>query len=1098
MGDHGWLWPSVKHDFYRDLEKLGHEIEGWDLVFFTGDLTQKATAEEFRTVNREIEALWEHLSQSGSAPALCVVPGNHDIRRVAQDSAVQKALTQLWWRDDDVRSRFWRERHCEYREAVRGYFEPYVQWLDTISVPRLPQTAGQIPGDFSARFTKGQVTVGIVGLNSSFLQVTAGDFKGALDVHVSQLAAVCDGDASAWTARNTMNVLLTHHPPSWLAPAALDHFRQEIYPPGRFFAQYCGHQHEPETSEFAEAGASPRRIRQAPSLFGLGTWEDGRTERIHGYSAGQYVFDVNGAFEKIWPRVAVKGRHGGLNLCPDHTFRLGENDCIITPIEVNVTSEPRGGRAALTSATARREHEDEDQALQMFEESIPLHAAQAQLLSCPTMKVVAYPQHTFIRLEEQSQFEAALRSSRCVWLVADWGTGLDGFLGASLDRFRQGSSELPAFRLRCQDVLDVDTFEAVFAHQFGLPLRRFCSVATRLERVFLIVDEVHLAAWTTGAQDLRLIVAAMLDYCPVLSVVVSSRLTPENSAFATMHLGPLDAPDVRSYIMHHPLCPSSLSDPDVIEKLHERSGGLPMHLDRMIDALRVSSVTGVLDAADARETDGGMLRTSARLLMDAISALSRSRDRRSRRSYRLLSVLAMLPYGETLDTLRNFLPTDPFFEDNAIQLANSALLDVVSLPARVAIGQSSTSILHDPPKVLKVPKQVRDCVLPMLSDEEREAILLAGMERFFGRRWREGLLKFRRWTAEYEAYVDSGVGNELAVLLQLIAHSKQHGDEGTAERVVRVGLQYAARLEAADRYRDVAAAAGQLAAAVDEESFGDALWRLCGLAGAAFRMLGKHTEALAQLKRAVEIAGDSMTAAEKCRLFKNIARAENSLKNLDDALSAAEEAKVHAKPTQSAFWDCEYIIAKCRLEGDALKKRLGEILQEAKKLKAKTLVENLLLDLAELATGQEKVGLLDAVLDSSYTQSYSYNKQRAVLAKARAVEEHADAEAFTKRDLNTLVWSYSYLYSQRFGGPFDQCHDALWRIFEGTSDIGQLLRLFRHSSFVWRIRGDEGKERTALLALAAHPIPRIEELGSKADLPLRYYWKRHRALLPAM
>src|SRR5262249_52617894 len=167
------------------------------------------------------------------------------------------------------------------------FFANYTEWCSKVSVPTVQATAGTLPGDFSASFTKGTVTLGIIGLNSTFLQVSDGDFKGKLDLHVSQINALCDADPVRWLSGRTATVLLTHHPPSWLAPDALKHFRQEIYPAGRFLAHLCGHQHEPEAFELAEAGAPPRRLRQAPSLFGLDSWNGADPkERIHGYTAG--------------------------------------------------------------------------------------------------------------------------------------------------------------------------------------------------------------------------------------------------------------------------------------------------------------------------------------------------------------------------------------------------------------------------------------------------------------------------------------------------------------------------------------------------------------------------------------------------------------------------------------------------------------------------------------------------------------------------------------------------------------------------------------------------------------------------------------------
>jgi hypothetical protein len=66
-----------------------------------------------------------------------------------------------------------------------------------------------------------------------------------------------------------------------------------------------------------------------------------------------------------------------------------------------------------------------------------------------------------------------------------------------------------------------------------------------------------------------------------------------------------------------------------------------------------------------------------------------------------------------------------------------------------------------------------------------------------------------------------------------------------------------------------------------------------------------------------------------------------------------------------------------------------------------------------------------------------------------------------------IIEAYSYLYSQRFGTLFDNCHNALWKLTVAESKKGFLLRLFRFSSFLWRIFGRHQKEKEYLTQLRA-------------------------------
>jgi 3',5'-cyclic AMP phosphodiesterase CpdA len=39
----GWLWPGVRDVLFTDLEQLHERCGPWDLVLFSGDLTQRGS-----------------------------------------------------------------------------------------------------------------------------------------------------------------------------------------------------------------------------------------------------------------------------------------------------------------------------------------------------------------------------------------------------------------------------------------------------------------------------------------------------------------------------------------------------------------------------------------------------------------------------------------------------------------------------------------------------------------------------------------------------------------------------------------------------------------------------------------------------------------------------------------------------------------------------------------------------------------------------------------------------------------------------------------------------------------------------------------------
>jgi hypothetical protein len=807
--DDSWLWPGIKHDFYRDLEEMRRETGGWDLVFFTGDLTQRGSKEEFDRVDVELRDLWRVLAGGGSGPSLCVVPGNHDLLRPDPHAAVVKTLSRLWWEDTDLRQTFWREQDGEHRRAIAGYFDNYVNWLRACPVPLVEHGKGLLPGDFSATYVKDGIRLGLVGLNTAFLQVTGGDFEGKLDLHVRQLQGVCDRDAAHWVAQRDATLLLTHHPSAWLHPSSLDHFRQEVYPPGRFLAHFCGHQHESMMADTSEAGATHRRVRQGSSLLGLENWEDAEgavQKRIHGYSCGQFLFNGGKIIEKVWPRIALKGRHGALNLRPDHTYTLVD-DCVVTTIE-----SERDFAESLTPSPPPNLQGVEVENLQLLDAAPEARVAKERLVAAPRLQFQSLGAHRSIRLSEQTEAELNLRRSRNVWIRTDWGMGTHEFIAAVTERFGVGDSIPEMFIFRCEELSEADGIESSFHQQFAMTLPLFCSLVSTLgDLAVLIVDGVPgaLAAGDDYAV-LKRIVRAVMDYCPAMRIVMTSRFACPDSDLPHLELRPLEVPEVRNYLVH---CEGGggLRDAETIEAIHDRSDGLPVHIDKIVKALSVASLEAAL-AKGASAPDYDQAGEDSTALKETIAALQSSQDRRSRRSFRMLKVFSILSYGETIETLHHYLPAEPFFEENALQLRELGLLDVVQLrltsARRVAVAASSVRN-QDGPKLLRVPRPVRDHLHGIVSKAEAEEIAIVGIDLFFGRRWRDGTIKLRKVPIEHREYLSTVLGNEFALLMRLMGSSAV-AEARVAKRSAKLCLEYMRRLSHQSRYRDLVTVGGSL------------------------------------------------------------------------------------------------------------------------------------------------------------------------------------------------------------------------------------------------------------------------------------------------
>ena len=180
MSSQKGLWPRFGQKFFDDLNRLHDEFGPWDAVFFTGDLTQSGTEEQFDGVDALLEKLWNVFQKRGFHPSLLAVPGNHDLVRPAADNP-EVILLGEWKERPEVQRRFWEDPASPYRTSVSRAFAPYQQWWDAQTLKPSRVNDGILPGDFSATIENSSgLRIGIVGLNTTFLQLTAGDHKGRL------------------------------------------------------------------------------------------------------------------------------------------------------------------------------------------------------------------------------------------------------------------------------------------------------------------------------------------------------------------------------------------------------------------------------------------------------------------------------------------------------------------------------------------------------------------------------------------------------------------------------------------------------------------------------------------------------------------------------------------------------------------------------------------------------------------------------------------------------------------------------------------------------------------------------------------------------
>ena len=264
----GWLWANVEQKFYEDIERIHTSCGPFDFIIFTGDLAQSGSPKEYAKLTETLERLYKRLNALGSNPIFISIPGNHDlVRPESSDPELTRLLS--WHHDNSIPEEFWSDPKSGLMRVVKRAFRPFIFWRDQHPFPR-PKLfhRGHVPGDFVATIEKDSLRVGVLGLNTAFLQLTSQNFEGKLAVSPRQLTALCGENFADWFSQHSFCLLLTHHPPTWLHPDDNLVLHSEIAVPGRFLAHFCGHLHDSLAESRSVGGAETIRVIKNP-LFSV-------------------------------------------------------------------------------------------------------------------------------------------------------------------------------------------------------------------------------------------------------------------------------------------------------------------------------------------------------------------------------------------------------------------------------------------------------------------------------------------------------------------------------------------------------------------------------------------------------------------------------------------------------------------------------------------------------------------------------------------------------------------------------------------------------------------------------------------------------------
>ena len=1006
------------------------------VIAFSGDLANAGTVEDYEQVGK-----WIHntiLDPQGLAfkpQDIICVPGNHDVERSTVKFGAKSMQSKLRTQDDIAEVL----AYDHDRETLLCRHKNYMDFLSSLYKEKVDKPW------WLKNYEHEGSKITVIGLCSSWMSYSNDD-KGNLLIgkyQLSQLDYPRDNES--------IRVAMVHHPLDYLQDFDSDYF-QEILKLD-FDILLRGHLHSHSTTKHDSlengyieiAAGSLYAGSDYPNSFHLlEISTDTRQVKLHHYlwhkhhwisDKNEYPSAANGI-----PIFDLPSKQNESPVSIPSSFESEDSDESESPMEMfGLQTEP----SLLDAPPAAREA--------------------IKYLSCVPRIQLTFGSHDLrVRQAVRSETDFQLKNRRFVWLQSAWGVGVKPFVGTLLKNINEDDS-LECFHLQCSDTDSGEDILDCVTRQFGMHIQQFCRWVGVLSESVLLIDDVSITTTIQQGEQgvtLQRIVKILLDYCPKLYIVILSSSAPTDEYFPVVEIQSLDQLDIKEYLAHHPNHPTPIDDVETLDRISRATGGLPHNLESVLESLQVSGLDEVLSSfTDDLASTSNIIEDVPQSMISLIDEMSKADDDFSHRCYNLLLALATLDYGEKLQTIKRMNPEAPFWDKHAKYLMDHALLDAIPLTSVASIDKSGLGNAFEAPKLLRLPRGVRDYVRARMTSEEFRSTIHAAADVLFGKKWRQGTVRL----IKRDVFVgrDIGPGNEHSICVQLIKNALTTNANRYFKQVINVALNYCVSLKNNARYRDGYIAAEEilnLLASIENEdnSVANEIAELRLACAGCARMIKKLDKSVELINQVIETEELRVDRNRDKKIYLSLALAYDTMGLKDEALAAANKVCNLCSSNSANYMQAKSIILEHEKNGEQLEASLKRIETRARNEGHFTVASNISLTRAELSKDVDtKLSHLSRVLSGDSTD---YNKIRAYIRKVNELLDAGRGASASAIDRRWLERGYSYLYGQRLSVLFDQCHNALWRLMQLDGNILGLLRLFRHSSFLWRLRGESDQE----------------------------------------
>ena len=1058
---------SLEHDFRPDF------------VFFTGDAAYGETPKEsikqqYVTVSKFFDQILNAFDPPLPKSSLFIVPGNHDVNRNEVSDAEtqwlrqegrtlpeiienQQAVTKQW--------RNWMDRLTDYREFLdeygcghSGFDHPSLIW------------------DHKTKING--ISVGIVGLNSAWSCVK--EDKGKIwmggDWQVSELLKrihECD-----------IKIALTHHPGNWFRPeedpALFRRMKRE------FQLVLHGHEHQ----SFIDPVANDHVVISAGAAYQC-SWMK------NGYNLGV----ISKANSSISIRLRRYDDDGGgwvkqtvADIAEDGEWRKSD----VPWIKSLLSKPPTSDLFSQSESQESISNVAESASIITVEDTPDGELVQKRASVLRKTQLSVKGQHLAIRAAERLQFRTIVDQDRIVILKTDWQMGRDGFVASALSGSSLEESLQNVFRVLCGSSDDPDGLLDDIGAQLGLQFTEFAEIVNQIGPSILLLDDAPLNKFLSEGflEDFLDKLKATVEFAKDLVIVVSVRdVVPEKLKDRCVQISAIEESDVRSYIHAHTIYNSKISDDIAISRIFHHTGGIPDAIDRLLSqtaGLTLDEILSEQSVGSTGDFDSPLLDS----LKITVTRFSESTDEDSLHALRLLKLLTVLKDGETFDSVKRFFSADPFYPKHLDKLISSSLVissDIAKSAGELLPSNNKYATPHyDRTKLLRVPPQVRDYINTLIDDDEREKIFKLATDTFFGSKWFEGKVSLRR--SLYYAYKDSsisGPGNELVVVLFYLKTALKANRKDRIRRYANLAVGFCKALMDKDRFRDVVIVASSIRELLNERLHNE-YWQ------SATFFLGKALRLTKQFEKSIQVheyllnSYEGNTKEFQASILFGLSSSYFALGEESEALRCAKRVLDLEENNSSLAIHTKSLICKIKLEGGTRIAALKSLFNLAKSKGFNETSNNIAMDIARYTSNKdESMKILDKVISSS---KGIYSMSRAISLKAEILTDRGRLVDIDEDQRKQLCIAYAYSYGQRIDTIMDSCHDALWGIYSISKSKEPMLRLFKFSSFVWRLSGKDAKEKK-YVQMEAYLLIDVDSLPEGYEDEYEYYKGRQAILV---